>query len=94
MTLNNSQVMKGQLHGGAPKRPRGDIDMVPKADDPAIVRNTLAFRSMTFEDYQTSMGVPAFRAFKDFVLKARHGDRVLEFCITNPPASKQIEEST
>ena len=81
-----------KLKGGAAvKRTRASMDLQPKADDPEIIRHAFTFKAMTFDKYVEAMPQGLFASFKEFIMKTRQGDRIVDWCITNLEIYKGIE---
>jgi hypothetical protein len=89
--------MQTSLKGGAPnKRGRAAVakvlDTSVKPDDPPLVVEVLSFAAPTFDEYVGQMPDALWQGFKDYTLKAKHGDRVLEWVIGNLPITARIED--
>ncbi len=94
MTLNNSQVMKGQLHGGAGKRKTltGMVDYTPLVDDHNRVLQVLQYRAPGYEAFLASLSPSQFAGWVAHVMKQKNFERIIEFTANEMLLKKQFQD--
>jgi hypothetical protein len=86
--------MKTILRGGMGKRAKAEepVDLNPHADDPQVVAESLGFRAPAFGVFLSTLQDVPFASLKDYVMKCKHGERVLEYIQANTETMKRLED--
>jgi hypothetical protein len=84
-----------RMRGGMGKRAKAAaaaFNLQPHPEDPAIVLEALRFKSEEFSVFVLGLQANTFEEFKDYVLKCKHGERVLEWLVANIDITKRLED--